>query len=90
MALPRRNIASGVVVETVSPQELFQVITNAASQDPTLVQRSSERLKEMLSMSGTFDALHEIAAQKHLSLYVRQQAIIQFKNAALGHWKARK
>ncbi|KAF8351332.1 armadillo-type protein [Amanita rubescens] len=90
MALPRRNIASGVVVETVSPQELFQVITNAASQDPTLVQQSSERLKEMLSMSGTFDALHEIASQKHLSLYVRQQAIIQFKNAALGHWKARK
>lgn len=90
MHLSRRNIASGVVVEAVSPQELFQVITNAASQDPSLVQQSSERLKEMLSMSGTFDALHEIAAQKNLSLFVRQQAIIQFKNSALGHWKARK
>ncbi|KAF8746019.1 hypothetical protein AX14_004306 [Amanita brunnescens Koide BX004] len=86
----RRNIASGVVIETVSPQDLFQVITNAASQDPSLVQQSSERLKKMLDMFGTFDALHEIAAQKNLSLHIRQQAIIQFKNAALGHWKARK
>lgn len=86
----RRNIASGVVIETVSPQDLFQVITNAASQDPSLVQQSSERLKKMLDMFGTFDALHEVAAQKNLSLHIRQQAIIQFKNAALGHWKARK
>ncbi|KAF8639750.1 hypothetical protein AX17_001012 [Amanita inopinata Kibby_2008] len=86
----RRNIASGPLVETVSRQELFQVISDAASQNPLLVQQSSKRLKHMLDMFGTFDALYEIAAQKSLSLYIRQQAIIQFKNAALGHWKSRK
>ncbi|KAK2466318.1 hypothetical protein APHAL10511_001960 [Amanita phalloides] len=86
----RRAIAGGVTIETVSPQELFQVIADATSENPLLVQQSSKRLKEMVDMFGTFDALHEIASQKHLSLYIRQQAIIQFKNAALGHWKARK
>ncbi|KAF8623412.1 hypothetical protein AX15_006355 [Amanita polypyramis BW_CC] len=90
MSPSRLNITTGVAVETVSPQELLQVITNAASQNPQLVQQSSKRFKEMLDMFGTFDALSEIASQKQLSLYIRQQAIIQFKNAALAHWKSRK
>jgi hypothetical protein len=85
-----RSIATGVTVETVSPQELLQVITNASSQNPLLVQQSSKRLKEMFEMFGTFDALHEIAAQTQMPLHIRQQAIIQFKNAALAHWKSRK
>lgn len=44
----------------------------------------------MLDMFGTYDALHEIAAQRTVPLPVRQQAIIQFKNAAVSHWKSRK
>ncbi|KAM6495766.1 Armadillo-type fold [Amanita muscaria] len=85
-----RPSASGVKTETVSPQELFHVIGNAVSSNPMLVQESSKRLKEMLDMYGTFDALHEIAAQKEVSLYTRRQAIIQFKNHALSHWRSRK
>ncbi|PFH52845.1 hypothetical protein AMATHDRAFT_1887 [Amanita thiersii Skay4041] len=90
MSTARPNIAGGVTIETVSQEELFQVISNASSQNPIFVQQSSKRLKQMLDMFGTFNALSEIAAQRNLALHIRQQAIIQFKNAALGHWKSRK
>ncbi|KAJ7368449.1 armadillo-type protein [Mycena albidolilacea] len=85
-----RPIASGGVVPTASAEEVYQVITGAASQDPTLFQASSKRLKEMLDMFGVYDALHEIAAQKTVPLQIRQQSIIQFKNVALTHWRSRK
>ncbi|KAH7931251.1 ARM repeat-containing protein [Leucogyrophana mollusca] len=77
-------------VETASPEEVFSVITGASSQDPAQVTVSSERLKVLLGYFGTYDALHEIAAQKSVPLPVRQQSIIQFKNAALSHWRSRK
>ncbi|RDB22808.1 Importin-11 [Hypsizygus marmoreus] len=83
-------MATGLTVEHVSPTELYDVMAAASSQDPTQVQASSKRLKQMLDMFGTFDALHEIAAQRAVPLVVRQQSIIQFKNAALNHWKSRK
>ena len=83
-------LATGVNVEHVSPQELYDVMTAASSQDPAQIQESSKRLKQMLDMFGTFDALQEIAAQRTVPLIIRQQSIIQFKNAALGHWKSRK
>ena len=83
-------LATGVNVEHVSPQELYDVMTAASSQDPAQIQESSKRLKQMLDMFGTFDALHEIAAQRTVPLIIRQQSIIQFKNAALAHWKSRK
>ncbi|TFK43406.1 armadillo-type protein [Crucibulum laeve] len=85
-----RPIASGLVVEHVSPTELYQVLIDACSQNTIQVQASSKRLKDMLDMLGTFDALYEIAAERTVALPVRQQAIIQFKNAALSHWKSRK
>jgi hypothetical protein len=77
-------------VNYVSPDELYAVITGATSQDYAQVQASSKRLKELLVLFGTFDGLSEIAAQKNLPLQVRQQAIIQFKNNALNHWRSRK
>jgi hypothetical protein len=83
-------MATGVNVEHVSPQELYDVMTAASSQNPAQIQESSKRFKQMLDMFGTFDALHEIAAQRTVPLIIRQQSIIQFKNAALGHWKSRK
>ncbi|KAJ6486383.1 armadillo-type protein [Mycena vitilis] len=85
-----RPLASGVAVQTVSADEVYQVMTGAASQDPALFQASGHRLKEMLDMFGTYDALHEIAAQKAVALQIRLQAIIQFKNAAVTHWRSRK
>lgn len=84
------TIAAGVYVERVSPTELYNVMVAASSQDPSQIQASSARLKQMLDMIGTFDALHEIAAQKTVPLAIRQQSIIQFKNAALNHWRSRK
>jgi hypothetical protein len=80
----------GPLTETVDLEELFNVISAAASQDPAQVRASSERLKEMLEMSGTFDGLSNIASQRAVPLAVRQQSIIQFKNAALSHWRSRK
>ncbi|KAJ7929923.1 armadillo-type protein [Mycena leptocephala] len=85
-----RPLASGVIVQTASADEVYQVMTGAASQDPALLQASSARLKEMLDMFGVYDALHEIAAQRAVPLQIRQQSIIQFKNAALSHWRSRK
>ncbi|KAI0352893.1 ARM repeat-containing protein [Trametes cingulata] len=75
---------------TVSPEELFSVVCGAASQNPAEVQASTTRLKELLDVPGAYDLLQEIAATKTVALPVRQQAIIQFKNAATGHWRSRK
>jgi hypothetical protein len=85
-----RNMAQGVIVETVNPQELYQVLVDACSQDIARLQASSKRLKQMLDMFGTFNALQEITAQRTVPLPIRQQAIIQFKNSALNHWKSKK
>ncbi|KAI0375701.1 ARM repeat-containing protein [Pilatotrama ljubarskyi] len=75
---------------TVSPEELFSVVCGAASQNPAEVQASTARLKELLDIPGAYDLLQEIAATKTVALPVRQQAVIQFKNAATGHWRSRK
>ncbi|KAI1796323.1 ARM repeat-containing protein [Ganoderma leucocontextum] len=72
----------------VSPEELYNVVCAAASQNPAQVHESTNRLKELLERPGAYDILHEIAAQKAVPLQVRQQAIIQFKNATTGHWRS--
>ncbi|KAJ7765016.1 armadillo-type protein [Mycena maculata] len=90
MNTPSRPLVLGSVVQSVSADEVYQVMTGAASQDPALFQASAARLKELLEMFGTYDALHEIAAQKAVPLVIRQQSIIQFKNAASSHWRSRK
>ncbi|CAL1700530.1 unnamed protein product [Somion occarium] len=84
------GLAKGVPVVHVSPEEVYQVITNAASQDPAKVKTSSERLKQLLDMTGAFDALSEISVQQAVPLPVRQQAIIQLKNNLTNHWRSRK
>ena len=76
--------------QQVTPEELYNVVCGAASQDPKQVQSSTTRLKEILEIPGAYDVLHEIATQKTLPLQVRQQAIIQFKNGTTGHWRSRK
>lgn len=80
----------GAKPSKVSVEELYLVISGAASQDPAQVQQSSRRLTELFLLPGAFDALSEIVAQKSVPLHVRQQSIIQLKNAALAHWKSRK
>ena len=76
--------------ETVSPQELYNVVSGAASQDPRLISASASRLKEMLNMPGTLDGLSEITGQRNIPLSIRQQSIIQLKNSAFTHWKSKR
>ncbi|KAF9247341.1 ARM repeat-containing protein [Melanogaster broomeanus] len=74
-----------------TPAELLQIVTFASSQIPAQLQASTERLKVLLDThAGTYNALHKIAADYSQPLQVRQQSIIQFKNAALSHWRSRK
>ena len=80
----------GVQPQIVSPEELYQVIVGATSQDIKQIQASNQRLKEMLDMFGAYDALQEIATQITLPLSIRQQAIIQFKNVVIHHWRSKK
>lgn len=74
----------------VSPEELFAVISDATSQDPSRVEPSAKRLKDLFQQAGVYDALHVIAATKTLPLPIRIQASLQFKNEALKNWKSRK
>ncbi|KAF9226602.1 ARM repeat-containing protein [Gyrodon lividus] len=79
------------VTPVVDQDELLQIVTFASSQIPAQVQASTERLKVLLDThAGTYNGLHRIAADYSQSLHVRQQSIIQFKNAALAHWRSRK
>ncbi|KAG8218630.1 ARM repeat-containing protein [Butyriboletus roseoflavus] len=75
----------------VNDDELLQIVTLAASQIPEQFKASTDRLKVLLdSHAGTYNALHRIAADLSRPLPVRQQSIIQFKNAAFSHWRSRK
>ncbi|KAL4076110.1 ARM repeat-containing protein [Scleroderma citrinum] len=84
------NTATNAQNNVVDRQELLEIVYAASSQIPSQVQASTDRLKALLDNVGTYDALHEIAAEKSLPLPVRQQSIIQFKNSALSHWRSRK
>ena len=84
------SMAQGVQVQTVNPQELFQVLTAACSSNQAQIMAAGQRLKEMLDMFGTYNELHRIAAQRDVAPAVRKQAIIQFKLNATFHWKSRK
>ncbi|KAF9476494.1 ARM repeat-containing protein [Pholiota conissans] len=80
----------GVQVQTVSPAELYEAIVGASSQNIIQVQASSQRLKQLLDMFGSYDALQEISSRVDVPLHIRQQAIIQFKNVVVHHWRSRK
>lgn len=77
-------------VQSVSPAELYEAIVGASSQNVSQVQASSQRLKQMLEMFGAYDALQDIAARPSVPLVIRKQAIIQFKNVVVHHWRSRK
>jgi hypothetical protein len=80
----------GVQMQTVSPAELYDAIVAASSQDFTQVQASSQRLKQLVDTFGAYDTLQEIAARRDINLAVRKQAIIQFKNVVINHWRSKK
>ncbi|KIP12739.1 hypothetical protein PHLGIDRAFT_97377 [Phlebiopsis gigantea 11061_1 CR5-6] len=77
-------------LQSVNPEELYNAICDAASQDPVKIKNAYDKLKRMLEMVGAFDTLSQITTQRNLPLPVRKQSIIQLKNSSLGHWKSRK
>lgn len=77
-------------VQTVTSDELYNVLHAATTQDPVLVIASSEKLKTLLTMIGTLDGLSAIATQKSLPVQIRQQSAIQLKNAIQHSWRSRK
>lgn len=85
-----KTMTAGKIQSPVAPEEVYNVVAGATSQDPALVSASAARLKELLDMPGTFDCLSAIAAQRSVSTDIRRQAIIQFKNNALNHWRVRR
>jgi hypothetical protein len=90
MHFSARSQGIGPSIQAVSPEELYKVIVDASSQDVSRIKASSERLQAMLEMFGSYDALQEIASRTAYPLPIRQQAMIQFKNAVLGYWRSRK
>lgn len=75
----------------VSPDELLQVLNNAASQNSTLVQTSSTQLASLIEKhTDVLDGMHYIATQRDMPLHIRQQSIIQFRNLGSSHWRSKK
>ena len=70
-------------------EEVFAIVTGATSQDPVVLKASTEQLKHILERPGTLDFLQEIAAQKSVTLAVRQQSIIQIKNN-VRYWRTKR
>jgi len=84
-------MAEGKPQEPIPPQDIYQAICGAASQDPSLVQSCTKLLQEFEDHPGTWEQLHAIVAEKtNVALDVRRMAIIQFKNGALNVWKNRR
>lgn len=85
------NNRTSASLPNVDPQEVYNAIVGAASQDPARIKASANRLQELYdNYFGTYNTLLEIASQSSIDLVVRQQCIIQFKNKALPYWKSRK
>ena len=84
------DMAASNPVTPVNPEELYNVITGSSDQNPAVFKASTTRFEEMLQMQGTFHSLNAIATTRTVPLNVRQQAIIQFKNKALGQWRSRR
>ncbi|KAI0053014.1 ARM repeat-containing protein [Auriscalpium vulgare] len=77
-------------VAPASPQELYSIVAGAVSQNPAEMQAASLRLKELLDLPGTLNALHQIAAERSFPLPIRKLSIIQIKNVVVNHWRSKR
>jgi len=78
------------VVQHASIQEVYAVVSGAASQNPKEMSASAARLKDLVAQPGTLDLLQQIAAQGTAPLHIRQLSIIQVKNVVSTHWRSRR
>ena len=74
---------------TTAPQEIYLVLCDAVSQDPSKVKSAGDRLAQIQKEQGAYDSMHAIAAERSLPLDVRRMAIIQVKNAIAQNWRTR-
>jgi hypothetical protein len=72
-----------------SATEIYNILCDAASQDPTKAQASLQRLQALQKAQGTYADMQLIASTRTVPLDVRRMAIIQFKNSGAAHWRSR-
>lgn len=78
------------VTQHASIQEVYAVVSGAASQNPKEMSASAARLKDLIAQPGTLVLLQQIAAQRTAPLHIRQLSIIQVKNVVSTHWRSRR
>ncbi|KIM21025.1 hypothetical protein M408DRAFT_81094 [Serendipita vermifera MAFF 305830] len=70
-----------------SLQQVFQVITDAASQNFVVAQAASTTLDSYKGTPGFYQSVQLVALERNLPLDVRKMAIFQFKNGVPGQWR---
>jgi hypothetical protein len=90
LAMDRTDSSAMTTDTPISFDELFAIVSAAASQNPNVMLAAGTRLKECLKLSGTLNGLHQIASQKTIPLQIRQLSIIQCKNEIPTQWRQRK
>ncbi|OLL24970.1 Importin-11, partial [Neolecta irregularis DAH-3] len=69
------------------PQELIQALTNASSQDPTLVKSAEGSLKEWEIQHGFFESLQLVFLDPSLPYEMKWLSIILLKNGIDKYWR---
>jgi hypothetical protein len=72
-----------------SAADVYQVLSDAASQDPARVQAGLQGVQTLQKQPGAFAEFQNVAATRTVDPNIRRQAIIQFKNGVLSHWRSR-
>ncbi|KZT53287.1 ARM repeat-containing protein [Calocera cornea HHB12733] len=70
-------------------QQLYQVLSDACSQDPARMMPAAERLPKLEKEQGAFHAIYQIGAEKRVPVPVREMAMIRLKNEMTTHWRSR-
>ncbi|CAG7848308.1 SubName: Full=Uncharacterized protein {ECO:0000313/EMBL:CCA73991.1} [Serendipita indica DSM 11827] len=73
--------------ELPSPDRIFQVLQDAASQDYVVAQAASAQLDVFRTIPGVFYMVQMAANERNLPLDVRKMAIFQFKNVVPQQWR---
>ena len=76
-----------VAPDPPSIQQVFQVISDAASQNYVVAQAASQQIDSFKTISGFYGSVQEIAMERNLPLDIRKMAIFQFKNGVATLWR---
>ena len=73
--------------EVPTPDRIFQVLQDAASQNYLVAQAASAQLEVFKMIPGVFYTVQMAANERNLPLDVRKMAIFQFKNVVPQQWR---